>query len=338
MRSENGPGFGVGGVKARCQAGPWRRRGLAASWLLAANLYCFPAAANEILSDGPVSAGLFTFIENTLPWPDIGRGQPVDQRQAEMTAFFEGTPATGSVAPLFRRDRRKYDIWFNPLPLKNVFFAGYDVSGTDHFTSIGIKRALGSTLDVPGFRFLASLGIKIAARDATTGDRMTRLHAVRASLGREFHVGNTSITAYAGTSVVMNPDGAVLAGSRRSRFGPMTMLDLWHNWPDGTFYSRYSSAFVMADQTSRSLYIRVRHGFGLEGQPWRIGPEVSFSSGATLRSKGIRVQDGWNRKRLGLHVSEIPLGDARLSVSCGNEWRERGKFALYAQAGVYFRY
>lgn len=281
---------------------------------------------------------MFTFIENALPLPDIGHGRQADPRQEEMTAFFEGLPQTGSAAPLFRNGRRNHDIWFNPLPLRNVFFAGYDLSSTDHFASFGLKRALGSTLDVPGFRFLGSLGIKIDARDATTGDRMTRLHAVRASLGREFHVGTASVTAYVGTSMVMNPDGAVLAGARRSRFGPAAMLDLWQNWPDGAFNSRYSSAFVMADQASRSFYIRVRHGFGLGAQPWRIGPEASFSSGATLRNKGIRVQDGWNRKRLGLHVSEIPLGDARLSVSCGSEWRERGKSSLYAQAGVYFRY
>ncbi|HRE21240.1 MAG TPA: cellulose biosynthesis protein BcsS [Rhabdaerophilum sp.] len=255
-----------------------------------------------------------------------------------MSAFFEGLPPGGSAAPLFRRNRRDHDIWFNPLPLRNVFFAGYDVSGTDHFASIGLKRALGSTLDVPGFRFLGSLGIKVATRDATTGDRVTRLHAVRASLGHEFHIGNTAVTVYAGTSVVKNPDGAVLAGTPRSRFGPVAMVDLWQNWSDGAFDSRYSSAFVMADQASRSFYIRVRHGFGMKGHPWRIGPEASFSSGATLRSRGVRVQDGWNSKRLGLHVSEIPIGDARLSVSCGGEWRKGGKSALYTQAGLYFRY
>lgn len=309
-----------------------------AGWLLAASLCCSGVFANEIPSDGPAPAGMLALIERVLPWPDMPRDRDADPRQGEMTAFFEGLPPTGSAAPLFRRNRRDHDIWFNPLPLRNVFFAGYDVSGTDHFASVGLKRALGSTLDLPGFRFLGSLGVKIAARDAMTGGRATRLHAVRASLGREFHVGSSSITAYLGTSVVMNPDGAVLAGTPRSRLGPAAILDLWHNWPESAFNSRYSSAFVMADQASRSFYIRLRHGFGMEGRPWRIGPEASFSSGATLRSKGIRVQDGWNRKRLGLHVSEIPLGEARLSISAGGEWRERGKSALYAQAGLYFRY
>ena len=323
-------------MSTQCRAGHWRRNGLAAVGLLVAGCFLSPALAGDTPNEVAIPAGAAALLVDALPWPRPGR--TFDRRQGEMTAFFEGSTPAEPTVPLFGRGRRSHDIWFTPLPLRNVFFAGYDISGADHFASVGLKRALGSTLDIPGYRFLGSLGVKIGSRDAITGDRVTRLHAVRATLGREFHLGDTAITLYAGTSFIMNPDGAVLAGTRRGRFGPVTMLDLWHNWPDGVFGSRYSSAFVMADQASRSFYLRLRHGFAIGDQPWRIGPEASLSSGRTLRSKGIRVQDGWNRKRLGLHVSEIALWDARLSVSAGGEWRERGGTAFYAQAGLYFRY
>lgn len=305
--------------------------------LLVASFFQPLASASEIPS-GDALPTVLSFIGRALPRPTWAPDGQVKQHQREITAFFEGTLPAEPAVSLFGRGRRNHDIWFTPLPFRNVFFAGYDVSGADHFASIGLKRALVSTLDEPGFRFLGSLGAKIAARDATTGDRATRFHALRTSLGREFRFGDTSITPYVGTSFVTNPDGAVLAGASRGRFGPVAMLDLWHNWPTSPLHSRYSSVFVMLDQPTRSVYIRVRHGFGAEAHPWRLGPEASLSTGATLRSKGIRLQDGWNRKRLGLHVSEVPLGEARLSLSGGCEWRERGKSAFYAQAGVYFRY
>lgn len=328
----------MSGVKRRFRVCRRRPRWLMAGALLVAGFCHPPASASEIPSDDVLPAAVLSFIGQALPRSAWEPGGQASQQQREMTAFFEGTLPAQPAVPLFGRGRRNHDIWFAPLPLRNVFFAGYDVSGADHFASIGLKRALGSTLDEPGFRLLGSLGVKIAARDSTTGDRATRLHALRIGLGREFRFGDISITPYAGAGFVANPDGAVLAGAPRGRFGPVAMLDLWHNWPAAPLNSRYSSAFVMLDQPGRSVYIRVRHGFGTETHPWRIGPEASFSTGATLRSKGTRLQDGWNRKRLGLHVSEIPLGEGRLSLSGGYEWREHGKSALYAQAGVYFRY
>lgn len=232
------------------------------------------------------------------------------------------------------------DFWFHTPPTRNVAFAGFEASERDRYFSAGMKRAIRGHLDQPGWRFLASFGAKIRDYDPALGLNANRLHAARMSLGYEWHLAALSVSVMAGGSFVLNTTDAIQGTHRLGRVGPVGMVELWQDWgkANGTFGSRFTSFFAMLDQASRSSYVRLRHGFQLAGQAWRLGPEASYSTGESQRRRGVRLQDSWRKARLGLHVSEIPFWLARLTLSGGAEWRHDRKTGGYLQLSAYLRY
>ena len=235
---------------------------------------------------------------------------------------------------------RNHDFWFQPNPTRNVAFIGLDITERDRYVSAGFKRAIRGHLEEPGFRFMATFGAKIRDYDPSLGIRENRLHALRILAGHEWHLGSLTVGILAGGSFTLNSTDATLKTGRAGRFGAVGMLDLWQDWgkPDGSFGSRYTALFVMADQASRSSHIRLRHGFQLVEAPWRLGPEASYSTGESQSRRGVPLQGGWRKARLGAHLSEIPFRAARLAASVGAEWRHDHKPGAYLQLSAYMRY
>lgn len=277
-----------------------------------------------------------------------------DQR---FLAFFEGAPppvrqgflaggtlnngrfnnSTGATKILFGRN---HDFWFQPNPTRNVAFIGFDATERDRYFSAGFKRAIQGHLGAPGFRFMATFGAKIRDFDPATGTRENRLNALRVLGGHEWHLASLTVGIMAGGSFTLNSSDAAQKTRRMGRFGPVGMLDLWQDWgkPDGRWGSRYTALFAMADQTSRSTHIRLRHGFQFAEHPWRIGPEVAYSTGERQSRRGVPLQGGWRKARLGIHLSEIPFRAIRLAVSGGVEWRHDHKPGAYMHLATYVRY
>lgn len=262
----------------------------------------------------------------------------------QFSAFFEGhDPTAGQPLLTGRRGGplfgRREDFWFQPLPARNVAFAGFETTERDHYFSAGFKRAIAGHLDQPGFRFLATFGAKIRDYDPLLGTRETRLHASRMVVGHEWHVASLSVSLMAGGSFILNSTDAATRSGRLGRLGPTAMLDVWQDWGnDGPLASRFTSLSAMLDQASRSSFIRLRHGFQLFDVSWRIGPEAAYTTGESQSRRGVLLQSAWRKARLGLHLSEVPLWQARLSLSGGAEWRHDRKMGGYMQVGAYLKY
>ena len=258
---------------------------------------------------------------------------------------FDGTPgahppkllAPRRVSPL---TGRRADFWFTPVPVKNVAFMGLATTGRDTYASTGLKRALGGTLDQPGYRFIASIGSKLREVDPTSGTNINRLHAIRVLAGHEWHEAGMAISLYAGASFIAYTAKGQAQSHRAGRFGPTLMVDLWKDWgkPNSTFATRYTAMTAILDQAGRSAFLRLRHGFQYADWPMRFGPEASVSTGDTLRRQGARVQDGWRHARLGVAVTEVPFFEAKLALTGGAEWRAHRKTCAYAELSAYIRY
>lgn len=271
-------------------------------------------------------------------------GATAETEDRRITAFFDGkAPSPVRVFRLPGAGKppsgRRYDFWFQQPPDRNVVFSTFDASERSLYFSAGFKRAIRSHLDEPGYRFMATFGMKIREYDPALGIAQSRLHAARMVAGYEWKIASLSLTAMAGASFVLNTTDATQSTHRLGRIGPVGMIEVWQDWgKHGVFGSRFTALFAMADQASRSFYLRLRHGFALADTPMRIGPETAISVGKSQFRRGIRLQDGWRKVQLGVHLSEIPLWQARLGVSSGMEWRENGNPGGYVQFGAYFRY
>lgn len=289
--------------------------------------------------------------------PDIQSGKAVASRGIHSTAFepsstalwaapaFDGTPgarppkllAPRRVSPL---TGRRADFWFTPVPAKNVAFMGLATTGRDTYASIGLKRALGGTLDQPGYRVIASIGSKLREVAPGTGASSHQLHAIRLLAGHEWHEAGMAISLHAGASFVAYSAKGQAQSHHAGRFGPTLMVDLWKDWgkPASTFAARYTALTAILDQAGRSAFLRLRHGFQYADWPLRFGPEASVSNGNTLRRQGVRVQDGWRHARLGVAVTEVPFFEAKLALTGGAEWRAHRKTGAYAELSAYIRY
>lgn len=277
-------------------------------------------------------------------WTTRPGDPPETAKLREITAFFDGQPSVSPrpfriLATGQRLSGKPYDFWFQQPPDKTVAFTSFDAASRSLYASAGFKRAIRGHLDEPGFRFMATFGLKMREYDPALGIARSRLHAARMLVGYEWKIASLSVTAMAGTSFVLNTTEAIQTTHRLGRIGPVGMVELWQDWgKHGVLGSRFTSLFASADQASRSFYLRLRHGFALGNTSMRIGPEISASTGESQFRRGTRLQDGWRKARLGAQLSEIPLWQARLGVSAGVEWRENGHPGGYVQLGGYIRY
>ncbi len=248
-------------------------------------------------------------------------------------------PASGwHMARVFGPARSR-DFWFEEPPAKQVVFAALDATERELYFGNGVKRALRGHLDEPGFRIMATFGAKIREFDPVLGTHQSRLHSGRLVAGHEWKFATLNVTVLAGGSFVLHSADIAQQSRRLGRLGPVVMLELWQDWGAGAAPgSRFTSLFAMADQASRSSYLRLRHGFGLGGNPVRFGPEASIATGESLFRRGVRLQSGWRKARLGAHLGEVPLWRAVLGVSAGVEARAARKPGGYLGLSAYLRY
>jgi hypothetical protein len=138
------------------------------------------------------------------------------------------------------------------------------------------------------------------------------------------------VSLYAGAGLVM-PDVNLTVPARR-RIGPVILAEFWRNWNGESLGSRgHTSGTLLADAAQQSLFLRLRHGFGLPWDGVSAGPEASLSLGRQVKERGAQVQDHWRKLRLGGHISGIPLGGrVKLGVSAGIEFQHRHQPAAYA--------
>jgi hypothetical protein len=269
-------------------------------------------------------------------------GSAVD---AGFSAFFGGLPplpARRFQLPLARamRDGRG-DFWFTPAPVKTVAFAGFETTGRTHYASAGFKRALNGHLDRPGYRVLVMLGAKLHEVDPALGTSRHRLQAARLLAGHEWHWSGLAVSIMAGGSFIPHPPEAQAQTRRAGTAGVVAMIELWQHWSGTAGASvapRYTALTALVDQAEGSGFIRLRQGFALTGKSWSFGPEAAFSAGETRARRGVIVQDGWRHARLGAMISDIPLGDTRLTLGGGIEWREHHEAGGYLQASAYRKF
>lgn len=234
----------------------------------------------------------------------------------------------------------RFSTAFQPEPVhRSVFFKSFDTTERSRFASFGVKHAIRSTLDDPGWRALTAIGVKIRDFDAASGLRTNRVDTVRVAIGHEFRFGATLLTPYLGASVAANTAEIAQRTRRAARFGSVALIDLWHDWQGGAPWSaRFTTLFAMADLANQSVFIRLRHGFSVAEGPIRFGPEISLGAGGRLTRGGAVLQESFVRARLGLHVSEIPLWRLRIMISGGVEARDDADAGPYGQIGAYIRY
>jgi Cellulose biosynthesis protein BcsS len=224
-----------------------------------------------------------------------------------------------------------------PLP-KTVFFASFDATERSKGFTYGMKRALFSHLDQSGFRLMTMVGAKLREPEPLTGTRANRLDAARVLAGYEWQKDSLSLSLLGGASLVLHQSDAITLGqAKATHLGAMGMLELWKNW-NGDAFSRWSSATLMVDQASRSIFFRIRHAVSLPGTPLTTGPEASISQGSRMKSLGSTVQEPWRTSRLGLHIGDIPLKSLRFTLSGGFEHRITHKNGAYGQLSAYMRY
>jgi hypothetical protein len=248
--------------------------------------------------------------------------------------------AVSILAPPAASASERFSTAFQPDPVhRNVFFASFDATERSRFLTFGVKRAIRSTLDEPGWRALTAIGVKIRDYDVTSGLHTSRVDTARLAIGREFRQGATLVTPYLGVSVAANTADVAQRTRRTARIGPVALIEVWHDWPGKEAWSsRFTTLIAMADHANRSAFIRLRHGLALSDGPIRFGPEISLSLGGRQTQHGVVLQESWVKTRLGLHVSEIPLWRVRLQVSGGAEWRDDAGTGAYGQIGAYIRY
>ena len=231
------------------------------------------------------------------------------------------------------------DFWFERNHPTDVYFLAFESTARDRFLSFGAKHAVRGTLNEPGWRFLSTLGIKVAAYDPTLDTRASRVELARLLPGYEIRLGSLTLSAYAGLGYARSDSAGVLATGRFGRYGLSALGEFWQDWSRiAPALGRFTSGYVILESANRSAALGIRHGMQVAALPFLIGPEASWSGGRTVLARGARLHSAYRKQRLGLHASEIPLFAARLRLSGGVEWRERGKTSGYAEMAAYIAY
>ena len=219
-----------------------------------------------------------------------------------------------------------------PRPPRVLSFTAHDSEPGRIIVGSGLKLAPLGPLDKPGPRLLLMAGYSLREQDPRLGRRVSRPLGARALFGHEWHRGQTSLSLYAGASLVTNDQPVIAATRKRMRTGPAVLGEIWHTWRPGEWSGAggFSAMTLMGDAANRSLYLRLRHGFDIGWRGVAFGPETSVSLGRRQRQRGLIVQDGWRKARFGVHLSGIPLTKRiRLGLAGGYEFADRGRSGAY---------
>jgi|GEM_PF-3148440 len=290
------------------------------------------------------------FAEDEISSQSTGRTKPEkpSQRgpQARHAAGQSHDPAPP--LPLAARLRRVVrdsplgggmDLWFTRRPVRDVYFIAYDASAHDRYLSFGSKHAVRGDFSAPGWRFISTLGIKIAAYDPPVAGRVSSVDLMRMMPGYEARWGGLTVAGYAGLGYARSQARGILATGHYGRLGAAALGEFWYSWgQNAPLMARFTSGYVVADSANRSVSTGLRHGVGLPNLPFLFGPEASWSAGRDVRSTGAALHTAFRKARLGAHASEIPILAARLRISAGAQWQDKRKPGAYAELAAYLAY
>lgn len=240
---------------------------------------------------------------------------------------------------VFQRRHHPGELWLPPRPDRGVLFTSLEATGKSRYFTIGTKHAPGGHFGRPGWRTMATIGVKLADYDPTLDIRLHRPHAVKALAGYEWRFDRLSLTAMVGGSFVISPIGAIRQTQRYGRFGPAALVEAWWSWDHtAPLRSRFTSLTMIADGAEQSFFAGARHGFAVPGAAIRIGPEVAYSTGAAISRRGTSLQGAWRKVRLGMHISDIPVMRMDFNLGGGVEWRHDKPAGAYLQLTALMRY
>lgn len=351
-----------------------RRKAGRATTLLVLALMLVPCAAHaqsfmqqfmrEGVLDNPQALGMDpAAMPPDLDEPEIGEDAETAPFAQETDGKAKASPAPRYHAgqshdpppalPLASRLRRvlrdsplggNSDLWFTRQRVRDVYFLAVESSAHDRYLSVGSKHAVRGDFSSPGWRFLSTLGVKIAAYEPPLIERISYVDLMRMMPGYEARIGNLTIAGYAGLGYARSQARGILATGRFGRFGGAALGEFWYNWgQNAPALARFTSGYIVADTANRSATVGLRHGIGLPelvlpALPVLIGPEASWSAGRDVRSAGAALHTAFRKGRIGAHASEIPLLAARLRVSAGAQWQDKRKPGAYAEMAAYLAY
>lgn len=222
---------------------------------------------------------------------------------------------------------------------QGVVFTGISASSWELHVSSGVKGALFSKREEPGWRLLFTTGQKFRERDPLVVGRFNRFDAARLLVGHEWQRDGLAITAMAGASLsILSPWEQAFTGYQ-ARLGVTGLLEFWKNWtPDGPMPAGFSSLTLIADAGESSAYLRLRHGFSTGFRSLALGPEFALSTGGRRYFGPIVLRDSWLKARLGLHATGLMIGRFGVNVSGGYEFRSRQRGSPYGELTALWNY
>ncbi len=267
---------------------------------------------------------------------------------AQRSHFHGQSHAVAAPRPLIERWRRALrdslarggaDLWFTPRAIRDSYFLAYDTSGPEHYLTLGAKHARRGDLATPGWRFLAMLGVKVAAREALLDRRITYPDLMRLMPGYEAHLGRLRLAGYLGLGFARSQLPGILATRRPGRFGGVAFGEFLFDWQGfAPGLAGVSAGHILVDGAQGALSLGLRHGLAPPKARFLIGPEASWSLGRNIRGGGTWRQRAYRKARIGGHISEIPLFALRISLSAGAQWLDRRSPGAYAELAVHLAY
>lgn len=200
-----------------------------------------------------------------------------------------------------------------------VLFGGLD-AGMSRYASIGFKRGIfGTDVDRTGFVVLGTVGggVYPQRRSGDAGRGHGTVAEAALLVGYQSAAEALTWGAYLGPEINRHWHGPqTFRRDDASRFGLRGLLDLWAQ-PRPELLVQ---ATLSGGSAERHVYGRLALGLQLLG-PAYLGPEMAFYA-----------KPGYGEVKLGLHLSQVPIGPAMLRLSGGWQWSDDAR----RRSGPYF--
>ena len=188
-----------------------------------------------------------------------------------------------------------------PSALSMVIFGSLEAGPTKTFASVGVKRALGSSIAESGFRLFLKAGGSQEETRRQAPHGTTYKAESQAMLGYEWRIGDSFLAFYAGSDFENEQRIETIAPSVfTTRYGARLQADLWAIPADRMMLQ--ANAYVSS--IGQRLWGRLASGWQMPIGLY-VGPEI----------EAYRERD-YRKLRLGLHLTGLRF--------LGLEWRLSG--------------
>lgn len=231
------------------------------------------------------------------------------------------------------------DLWFSHRRIRDVYFVSFESGLRDRYFSFGGKHAVKGDFSSGGWRFLSTLGVKVAAWAPSLNARISYIDLMRMMPGYEARIGRLTIGGYVGLGYARSHMSTTQAAARSGRYGISALGEFWYDWGEaGPRLARFTSGYAMLETANGAAAMGLRHGARAPLLPVFIGPEASWSAGRNIRMSGTTLQSAFRKGRIGGHISEIPVMATRLRISAGAEWMNHRKPGHYIELAAHIAY